>query len=187
MGVMPTIHSSRHRFAARLNSTVRCHSMRLPRLLSILVGLWLPHLSLPCRLHSFLRRARFGTSQIIGRVAQCSARERLNRRVDSHSGSLERLPQLRAGCAADLASDRADLRQWLHHGTDVGHVLEARGRVPVALVDEALGAVRVQEQVVLQGSGVLGAHDLHALRGEALELLEPAFADDDPRRAVDLV
>ena len=104
-------------------------------------------------------------------------RERLKRCVDRHAGGFERLSQFRAGCAADLAGDRADLRQWLHHGTDVGHVFEARGRVPEALVDEALGAVRVQELFVFQGSGVLRAHDLDALRSEALVLLELAVVN----------
>jgi hypothetical protein len=41
-------------------------------------------------------------------------------------------------------------------------------------VDDALGLIAVQVNVVLQGAGVLGPHDLHALSGQALELLELA-------------
>src|SRR6266704_1889950 len=47
--------------------------------------------------------------------------------------------------------------------------------VPVPLVDDALGLIVVEVNVVLQRAGVLGPHDLHALSGQALELLELAL------------
>jgi hypothetical protein len=54
-------------------------------------------------------------------------------------------------------------------------VLDERLGVPVPLEDDALGLVVVEVNVVLQRSGVLGPHDLHALSGQALELLELAL------------
>ena len=51
-------------------------------------------------------------------------------------------------------------------------MLDERLGVPVPLVDDALGLIVVEVNVVLQRAGVLGPHDLHALSGQALELLE---------------
>jgi hypothetical protein len=42
-------------------------------------------------------------------------------------------------------------------------------------VDDALGLIVVEVNVVFQCAGVLGPHDLHALSGQALELLELAL------------
>jgi hypothetical protein len=52
--------------------------------------------------------------------------------------------------------------------------------VPVPLEDDALGLIVVEVDVVLQGSGLLGPHDLHALSGQALELLELALVKLEP-------
>src|SRR5690349_5384966 len=54
-------------------------------------------------------------------------------------------------------------------------VLDERLGVPVPLEDDALGLVVVEVNLVLQRAGVRGAHDLHALSGQALELLELAL------------
>jgi hypothetical protein len=56
----------------------------------------------------------------------------------------------------------------------VRSVLDERLGVPVPLVDDALGLIIVEVNVVLQRAGVFGPHDLHALSGQALELLELA-------------
>ena len=53
-------------------------------------------------------------------------------------------------------------------------MLDERLGVPVPLVDDALGLIIVEVNVVLQRAGVFGPHDLHALSGQALELLELA-------------
>src|SRR5690349_9201242 len=54
-------------------------------------------------------------------------------------------------------------------------VLDERLGVPVPLEDDALGLIVVEVNVVLHRAGVLGPHDLHALSGQALELLELAL------------
>src|SRR5260370_42614283 len=54
-------------------------------------------------------------------------------------------------------------------------VLDERLGVPVPLVDDAFGLIVVEVNVVLQRPGVFGPHDLHALSGQALELLELAL------------
>src|SRR4051794_38731354 len=59
-------------------------------------------------------------------------------------------------------------------------MLDERLGVPVPLVDDALGLIVVEVDFVLQGSGVLGPHDLHALSGQALELLELALVELEP-------
>jgi hypothetical protein len=59
-------------------------------------------------------------------------------------------------------------------------VLDERLRVPVALKDDALGLIVVEENVVLQRAGVHGPHELHALSGQALELLELALVKREP-------
>src|ERR1700716_2555199 len=54
-------------------------------------------------------------------------------------------------------------------------MLDERLGVPVALEDHGLGLVAVEVDVVLPRSRVLGPHDLHALSGQALELLNLAL------------
>ena len=56
-------------------------------------------------------------------------------------------------------------------------MLDERLGVPVPLEDDALGLIVVEVDVVLQRSGVLGPHDLQALSGQALELLEFALVE----------
>jgi hypothetical protein len=52
--------------------------------------------------------------------------------------------------------------------------------VPVPLEDDALGLTVIEADVVLQCSGVLGPHDVHALSGQALELLDLALVKREP-------
>jgi hypothetical protein len=57
----------------------------------------------------------------------------------------------------------------------VRSVLDERLGVPIPLEDDALGLIVVEVNVVLQRASVLRPHDLHALSGQALELLELAL------------
>ena len=59
-------------------------------------------------------------------------------------------------------------------------MLDERLGVPVTLEDDALGLIVIEVDLVLQGSGVLGPHDLHALRRQALELLDLALVKLEP-------
>src|SRR6202048_792760 len=59
-------------------------------------------------------------------------------------------------------------------------MLDERLGVPVALGDHGLGLVVVEVDVVLQRSRVLGPQDLHALSGQALELLNLALVKLEP-------
>jgi hypothetical protein len=59
-------------------------------------------------------------------------------------------------------------------------VLDERFGVPVPLEDDALGLIVAEVNVVLQRSGVLGPNDLHALSGQALEVLELALVKLEP-------
>src|SRR5258705_1739134 len=65
-------------------------------------------------------------------------------------------------------------------------VLDERVGVPVTLVDGAFGLIVVEVNVVLQRAGVLGPHDLHALSGHALELLELALVKLESSNALKL-
>lgn len=59
-------------------------------------------------------------------------------------------------------------------------MLDERVGVAEALDDDALRLVVVEVGVVLQRAGVLGADDLHALRGQALELFDVAVVEPEP-------
>ena len=59
-------------------------------------------------------------------------------------------------------------------------VLDERLGVPVPLEDDALGLVVIEVDGVLQRASVPGPHDLHALGGQALELLELAPVKLEP-------
>ena len=65
-------------------------------------------------------------------------------------------------------------------------MLEERLGVPVPLEDDALGLIVAEVDLVLQRPGVLGPHDLHALSGQALELLELALVKREPGDALKL-
>ena len=58
--------------------------------------------------------------------------------------------------------------------------------VPVPLEDDALRLVVVEEDLELQSSGVLVPHDLHRLRGQAFELLQPVLVELAPSDALKL-
>src|SRR6266571_1348035 len=59
-------------------------------------------------------------------------------------------------------------------------VLHDRLGVPVSLVDDALGLIFVEVDLILQRPGVLGPHDVHGLRGQALELLDLPLVKLEP-------
>ena len=59
-------------------------------------------------------------------------------------------------------------------------MLDQRLGVPVPLEYDALRLVVVDEDLVLQRSGVLGPNDVHALSRQALELLELALVKLEP-------
>ena len=65
-------------------------------------------------------------------------------------------------------------------------MFDERLGIPVALVDDALGFVVVEVDAVLKGSRVLIAHDLHALSGQALELLHLSLVKPEPSDTVKL-
>ncbi|ADD42926.1 GNAT family N-acetyltransferase [Stackebrandtia nassauensis] len=110
----------------------------------------------------------------------------LQRRVHLHTGAFQHRPQFRARIPAHLTGDRRDLEKPRHQATDVLGVRRTGGRVAIALVNERLGALGVEVHVVLDGAGVLSAHDLLRLGDKAFELLQLAVADHQARRAVHL-
>ncbi len=59
-------------------------------------------------------------------------------------------------------------------------VLDDRLGVPVSLVDDALGLIFVEVDLILQRSGVFGPHDVHGLRRQALELLDLPLVKLEP-------
>jgi hypothetical protein len=66
----------------------------------------------------------------------------------------------------------------------VRSVLDERLGVPVPLEDDTLGLIVVEVDLVLQRAGVLGPRDLHALRGQALELLDVAVVERESSDAL---
>ena len=103
---------------------------------------------------------------------------------------LGRRSQLRLEVGARLteefAGDGARSQDRLHEIPEVRGVLHERLGVLVPLEDDALGLVVIEVDLVLQRSGVLGPHDLHALSGQAHELLELALVELEPGDALKL-
>src|SRR4029077_20304734 len=89
-------------------------------------------------------------------------------------------PELCARLTKELAGDPSGRKNCLPQVAQVRSVLDERLGVPVPLEDDALGLIVVEVNVVLERAGVLGPHDLHALSGQALELLEPALVKLEP-------
>ena len=50
----------------------------------------------------------------------------------------------------------------------------------VSFVDDALGLIFVEVDLILQRPGVLGPRDVHGLRGQALELLGLPLVKPEP-------
>jgi hypothetical protein len=88
----------------------------------------------------------------------------------------ERCARFTEECAGDQ-SRRSD---GLIEVANVPSVLDERLGVPVPLEDDALGLIGIEVNLVLQRAGVLGPHDLHALSGQALELLDLALVQTEP-------
>jgi hypothetical protein len=63
-------------------------------------------------------------------------------------------------------------------------VLDDRLGVPVSLVDDALGLIVVEVDLVLQRSGVFRSHDVDGLRGQALEFLDLSLVKLEPRNTL---
>ena len=89
-------------------------------------------------------------------------------------------PELRAGFTEELAEHRSRGDDRVHQVGEVLAVLDERFGVAEPLDDDALRLVVVEVGVVLQRPGVLGADDLHALRGQALELFDVAVVEPEP-------
>lgn len=68
---------------------------------------------------------------------------------------------------------------------DMGEVLNGGIGVAVALVDDRLALVLVEEDLVLQRAGVLGPDDLHRFLAQALVLAELAGADPGAGETLD--
>jgi transposase InsO family protein len=126
------------------------------------------------------RRARCASTARSSPLAQAGER-RLHRLVEREETDLA-VGQLRSELCARLteecAGDGARRSDCLRYVAKVRSVLDERLGVPVPLVDDA-PLIVVEVNVVLQRAGVFGPHDLHALSGQALELLELALVKFD--------
>src|SRR6202035_2403719 len=88
--------------------------------------------------------------------------------------------ELGARLTKEVAGNRSCRKDRLHEVANVCTMLDDRLGVPVSLVDDALGLIVIEVDLVLQRSGVLGPHDVHDLRGQALELLDLPLAKLEP-------
>jgi mannitol-1-/sugar-/sorbitol-6-phosphatase len=88
--------------------------------------------------------------------------------------------QLGARLTKEFAGSRSCRKDRFVEVANVRAVLDDRLGVPVSLVDDALGLIVVEVDLILQRSGVLGPHDVHGLRGQALELLDLPLVKLEP-------
>src|SRR5436190_1581845 len=95
-------------------------------------------------------------------------------------------PELCAGLTKELAEHLSRGGDRLHQVGEVLAVLDQRVGVAEPFDDDALRLVVVEVGVVLWRPGVLGADDLHALHGQALERLDVAVLELEPDDCVKL-
>lgn len=69
---------------------------------------------------------------------------------------------------------------------DMREVLQRRIDIAIALIDDRLALIVVEEDLVLQRAGVLGADDLHRLFAQRLVFRQLARPDDCAGDALDL-
>jgi hypothetical protein len=129
------------------------------------------------------RRHRPGTG-----VAQLSGRclHRLVGREETDLAIGHLRSELGARLTEEFAGVRSRRKDCFHQVAEVRGVLDERLGVPVPLVDDALGLIVVEVDVVLQRSGVLDPHDVHTLSGQSLELLKLALVEPEPSDALKL-
>src|SRR5579859_5092192 len=99
---------------------------------------------------------------------------------DRDSAACDHRGEFDARLTKEFAGNRSCRKDRLVEVANVRAMLDDRLGVPVSLVDDALGLIFVEVDLILQRPGVLGPHDVHGLRGQALELLDLPLVELEP-------
>src|SRR5690348_8323347 len=96
------------------------------------------------------------------------------------SAACDHRGELGAWLTKEFAGNRSCRKNRFVEVANVLAVLDDRLGVPVSLVDDALGLIFVEIDLILQRPGVLGPHDVHGFCGQALELLDLPLVKLEP-------
>ena len=110
--------------------------------------------------------------------------QRLVQREQTDRAAGELRPKLLVRVAEEVAADIGRRHDGVHQGGHVLAVQDQRVGVAEPLEDDGLGLVVVEVGVVLQRADILGTHNLQALGGETLELIDHAGVEREPNDAL---
>src|SRR5712692_4464456 len=99
---------------------------------------------------------------------------------EGDSAACDHRGELGARLTKEFAGNRSRRKDRLVEVANVRAVLDDRLGVPVSLVYDALGLIFVEVDLILHRPGVPGPHDVHGLRGQALELLDLPLVKLEP-------
>lgn len=119
-------------------------------------------------------------TEIIDRVCASGGLHRLERGEERHRAVGQRRLDLFAWLSEEFSGYRPRGEDRLSDAAKVRPVLGEGVKVLLTLEDDALGLIFVEISLVLQRPGVLGSHDVHALRRETFELLKGVFVKLEP-------